>query len=110
MAKKIKVTTTNNSYKILVEYNPTTVSAGIKIRNGHDIYKQLMISLHSLSGIRRVIDEKDDIQTLMMLTGLSVLKTYLEDNNLKSPDLFTNGSFRSLNDKTLEELNKKGEE
>ena len=84
--KVIKLTTTNNSYKILVEYDPTTLSVAIKIRKGNDIYKQLVLSLHSLTGLQRIISEEDDVQSLMVLTGLSVLKTYLEEHR---PGLYT---------------------
>ena len=109
--KVIKLTTANNSYKILVEYDPTTLSVAIKIRKGNDIYKQLVLSLHSLSGLQRIISEDDKIQSLMVLTGLSVLKTYLEEHpETKTPDIFANGSFRALNNKAMDSLDVKGDE
>lgn len=109
--KVIKLTTSNNSYKILVEYDPTTLSVAIKIRKGNDIYKQLVLSLHSLSGLQRIISEDDKIQSLMVLTGLSVLKTYLEEHpETKTPDIFANGSFRALNNKVMDSLDVKGDE
>ena len=47
----------------------------------------------------------------MVLTGLSVLKTYLEEHpETKTPDIFINGSFRALNNKVMDSLNVKGDE
>ena len=108
MAKRIKVSTIERDYKILNEYDPTTQTVLIRIRKNDEIYKQLSISLHSLTGLKRIVDENDDIQTSLVLSALSSLQTHLSVSKSKLPDIFINGAFNTFKNHIMNNIIEEG--
>lgn len=106
--KKIKVSTTSENYKLFMEYEPKTSTASMKIRRrkDNDVIKSLSISLHSLSGIIKLVDENDEDQTICVLSGLYILKNKLFDDNLETPEIFNTGAFTAYREKVMTNIRK----
>ena len=105
----IKVSTTSENYKLFMEYEPITRTASMKIRvrgKDNDLVKLLSISLHSLSGIIKLVDENDEDQTICVLSALYLLKNKLFDDNLKTPEIFNTGAFTAYREKVMTKIRK----
>lgn len=107
MAKKIKVSSIERDYKILNEYDPITQTVLIRIRKNDEIYKQLSLSLHSLTGLKRILDE-NDVQISLVLSALSLLQNHLSLSKSKLPDIFINGAFNTFKNHIMNNIIEEG--